>query len=317
MKKKISEAQVRIDITDLESSDFASLARMMELAGQAEQASTPGLGGDAMGGMGTPGSIGGALDSIMPGSEPEVGGMEEPGLDAGAEVGSPDMGTPDIGSEMEVGAEPSADPLQGAIDSLGGATDFGADMEEPQNEGMFESDESEEEDEDELIAEELHRMAMLSGLVLEDVEEVDSTDDVEDSDDTNIEEARIIPDLSLEEADGNDEHGPFKSEDEAIRDAKWKTNGELGDTFTVEPKEDGYFYWCRVMQEQAFSTEADPEFADTDGIQYSRHRMKPKFNGAALGDNPLREEDEEEDDESVDDIFESLQKKYNAFLGGK
>lgn len=297
MSKKINEAQVKLDILDLQSSDLATLARMMELAGQAQE------GSDVGNAMGVPGSIAGAVGSI--------GGSELPSEE---EVGFDMNGEPDVGSSMEVGAEPSIDPLQGAIDSLGGATDFGAEDSVPEIPEMMESEDSE--DQDDLIEEELKRMSKLSGIVTEDEDE----DDLADIDEDDLEESRIIPDLSLEEdTEGNNstEFGPFKSEQDAIRDAKWKTNGELGDTFTVEPKEDGFFYWCRVMEEQAFSTEAEPEFVDTDGIQYATHLMKPKFNGAALGDNPLREDDESEDDESVDDIFESLQKKYNEFLGGK
>lgn len=303
MSKKINEAQVKIDIMNLNSSDLSTLARMMELAGQAEQGAVPSTSSS----IGVPGSIAGAVDSM--------GNTEPSEVEVGYDVDS----EPDVSSSLEVGSEPDVDPLQSSIEELGGMTDFGAQDDELTDIDVVESEEIE--DEDAMIEEELKRMTHLSGIVTEDEDvEVDSDDDDdkdESDDDVDLDESRIIPDLSLEE-DTSDvtEYGPFDSEQDAIRDAKWKTNGELGDNFNVDQKEDGHFYWSRVMQEQAFSTEADPELVDTDGIQYSRHRMKPKFNGAALGDNPLREE-EQEDEETVDDIFESLQKRYTAFVGGK
>lgn len=52
-----------------------------------------------------------------------------------------------------------------------------------------------------------------------------------------------------------------------------------------------------------------PDFYDDDGIRNSRHVYKDKQPGTALGDNPIIGENDE-DDESVDSIFESITDKY-------
>jgi len=55
---------------------------------------------------------------------------------------------------------------------------------------------------------------------------------------------------------------------------------------------------------------------DDSGIQHSRHAYKGKQPGTALGDNPLVHESEDEDDESVEDIFESINNQYKKFMEG-
>jgi len=97
-------------------------------------------------------------------------------------------------------------------------------------------------------------------------------------------------------------------------DGQRQTNGFEGDNFIVVPKGNA-FYWRRTMQEDA-TTEPNPEFYDDSGIQHSRHAYKGKQPGTALGDNPLVHESEDEDDESVEDIFESINNQYKKFMEG-
>lgn len=118
------------------------------------------------------------------------------------------------------------------------------------------------------------------------------------------------------------EHGPFRTEREAVHDAMKVTNGTEFEHFAVIPGKDGY-YWRRNIQEE-LDNEPEPCMVDMDGIENSRHAFK-RQPGTALGDNGLREsefsvednpETEDEDEEDVEDILESINARYNAFLKG-
>lgn len=118
------------------------------------------------------------------------------------------------------------------------------------------------------------------------------------------------------------EHGPFRSHNAAVHDAMKQTNGTEYEHFVVIPGADG-FYWRRNLEED-LDNEPDLHQYNNDGIENSRHAFEPKRPGTALGDNPLGESvdddeeveiDDEEEDDSVEDIYESLQKKYNQFVG--
>lgn len=120
------------------------------------------------------------------------------------------------------------------------------------------------------------------------------------------------------------EHGPFRSEREAVHDAMRVTNGTEFEHFAIIPGQDGY-YWRRNMQE-GLDNEPDPSMVDMAGIENSRHPQK-RVPGTALGDNPLAEsedgkyspegnEENEEEDDKIEDILESINARYNAFIKG-
>lgn len=123
------------------------------------------------------------------------------------------------------------------------------------------------------------------------------------------------------------EHGPFRSEREAVHDAMKVTNGTEFEHFAVIPGKDGY-YWRRNMQE-GLDNEPEPEMVDMAGIENSRHPFK-RTPGTALGDNPLAEsedgeyslegneenEENDEEEDKVEDILESINARYNEFMKG-
>lgn len=128
----------------------------------------------------------------------------------------------------------------------------------------------------------------------------------------------------FESADGK-LNGPFQTERQAVEDGQSSTNGIEGDHFIVVPQGNAY-YWKRVMQEE-LQNEPEPHFADTDGIENSRHNYRHKR--TALGDNPLlhnvreseevdadNDKEDDNDDEDVEDICESLNAAYAKFIGG-
>lgn len=343
MTKKINEASIKVDVHGLESEDFETLSRMLALAGQAET---------------NTGSVSGPRGGLPPlrpmdfdsiGSEAETQPIMDPSDAMAAD--SPADGAGDLGA---------------AIDDLAGSvSDFGADAEETEMSLDMDgspSVESESDFEDEELADEvgvddismeldddgddfeMSSMTDLANMVesifMEDdsaAEEVVDTDAREDTDLDDAEEAaaeldesQILPDLSLEEdsIEGNgkmEKFGPFRSEREAVEDGQIRTNGIEGDHFIVVPQGNTY-YWQRVVQEE-LQNEPEPSFADTDGIENSRHNYRHKR--TALGDNPLlhnvreseevdADNDKEDDnnDEDVEDICENLNAAYAKFLGG-
>ena len=330
MAKKINEAQVKIDIAGLESEDLETLSRMLALAGQAErQASPVAAPVPSMGSM-TPSLPPIApldMDSIGAGAEEEVGGTMDGAIDA-----------------------PVEDPLEVAADSLSAeAGDFGGDSEEVSMDAEFEepgvADEEEfsldlsgqpqlesveeEEEEEEIIEEEFDFSRMLSLAGLQDEPEDEYSVEGNPDTEVKVEENTFLPDLTIsedEEQGDSTDFGPYNTEADAVRDGQAKTNGVEGDHFVVITK-GNKFYWRRVVDEDV-DNRPEPEYYDNDGNENRVHKFEPKFPGTALGDNPLNvnesdesvegnEELENESDEEVEDIFESLQKKYQQFLGDK
>ncbi|AFC21657.1 virion structural protein [Cronobacter phage vB_CsaM_GAP32] len=317
MKKQINEASVRIDVQGLESNDLETLSRMLALAGQAENK------GPQMGGMTS-------VPAIAPLDLDSIGGEDET-----QPIMSPDM-APSADDMSGAGAE----ELVSAVSDLAGSvTDFGADSLDSGVEDGVSSfsvgDESDLDSGDMMGQEEdsnytgdddfdMSRMSSLAGI--HESQDIDESDDVsDDSEDEADDEDQavaesLLPDLSLDEdsvateADAQKEFGPFRTEFECVQDGQQKTNGFEGDNFIVVPKGNA-FYWKRTMQEEV-QNEPNPEFYDDEGIRNSRHAYKGKQPGTALGDNPLVGESEDDEDESVDSIFESINKQYKKFMEG-
>lgn len=248
--KQINEAAITLDIAGLESDNFDIVARMMQLAGEAETPSEP----TAMA----------AVPAINP---------------------------------MMSNDAPSEDELS--------STDFGLEIPSEPEETNFADDYS------------VDRMIDLSG-VNEDISTKSELGNAFDNHvDLDLEESQLLPDLSLdadvqieEDSSSTDLRGPFDSEEAAVIDAQHQTNGVEGNNFILIPQ-DGMFYWKRVVTEQM----NEPEFSefDTDGITKSRHEIEPKRN--RIGDNGICEDEEiESEDESVDEIFESLNSRYQSYI---
>lgn len=315
MTKKINEAQVKIDIAGLESDDLETLSRMLALAGQAEHkdpvvAQVPSMG------------------AISP-SIPPIAPLDIDSIGADEEIG-----------EMETSID---DPLASAVDELSSdVADFGAEGDEVSMDAEFSEPDAEEDlsldlsgqpqlesvedddEEEEIIEEEFDFSRMLS---LAGINEEDEDFSVEDEPSDNKEQ--FLPDLSIvedEEPSNNTDYGPYSSEADAVRDGELKTNGVEGDNFVVIVK-GNQFYWRRVVDED-IDNRPEPEYYDNEGNEHRVHKFEPKAPGTALGDNPLNVNESEDDDspegnidleddsdEKVEDIFESLQEKYKKFLG--
>lgn len=350
MKKNLKEAAVTLDIAGLESSDLQALSELLALAGRAEQQSTPGAG------MGTGplapmdfDSIGG--DETQPIMDPSSAmSVDSPADGAGDLAAAVDdlAGTvTDFGADSEVedglgGDEMSMDV--GMDVEPEGEDDLGLDMSGLPTVESLSGDEEflkDVEEEDDIVENYTLRGLMRSVASIFESEE----DDDEESDDQDVEEDEaeqvdesLLPDLSLgldedapddrrdfgdtEHVVDSKEHGPFRSHNAAVHDAMKQTNGTEYEHFVVIPGADG-FYWRRNLEED-LDNEPDLHQYDNDGIENSRHAFEPKRPGTALGDNPLGESvdddeeveiDDEEEDDSVEDIYESLQKKYNQFVG--
>lgn len=320
MKKQINEASVRIDVQGLESNDLETLSRMLALAGQAENK------GPQLGGMTS-------IPAIAPLDMDSIGGDET----------QPIM-NPDMSPSMDDMSGAGADALGAAVDDLAGSvTDFGDEgLDSGMDAGvpsMEIEDESPDFGSDDISAEldqdytgdddfDMDRMSSLAGL--HESQDVDESDDVpeDDEDEANPDDQDVdtssigeslLPDLSLDEdsvATSTDqyadkEHGPFRTEFECVNDGQSVTNGIEGDNFIVVPKGNA-FYWKRTMQEDA-ENRPDPDFYDDDGIRNSRHDYRHKR--THLGDNPILSVNEDED-ESVDSILESINDKYKKFMEG-
>lgn len=328
MTKKINEASIKVDVNGLESADFETLSRMLALAGQAE---------------GNTGSVDGPITPSTQGGLAPLPAMDFDSI--GGEETQPIM-NPDDAMAADSPADGAGD-LGAAIDDLAGSvSDFGADSEEDEmsldmdGEPSIESS-SEFEVDDSMF--DMGRMSELAGIgesvVLEDDSAGEDFLNAEEEEDNQLSDAEeeaseidesLLPDLSLDEdsVEGNgkmEKFGPFRSEREAVEDGQIRTNGVEGDHFVIVPQGNAY-YWQRVVQEEL---QNEPECipAHTDGIENSRHNYKDKR--TALGDNPLlhnvreseevnADSDKEEDDneEDVEDICESLNAAYAKFIGG-
>ncbi|QOI71690.1 putative structural protein [Erwinia phage pEa_SNUABM_47] len=321
MKKQINEASVRIDVQGLESNDLETLSRMLALAGQAENKG-PQLGGMA------------SIPAIRPLDMDSIGGDEtqaimspetSPSADDMSGVGGSDLGAAvgDLaGSITDFGDEGLDNGMGSDVESMEvqdeSSPDFGSDDISSELDSEYTGDDDFD----------MGRMSSLAGI--HESQDVDDSDDVSDDsddevnpDDQSADEETIgeslLPDLSLDEdaispeEQPNQEFGPFRTEFECVNDGQEKTNGVEGDNFIVVPKGNA-FYWKRTVQEDA-DNRPEPDFYDDEGIRNSRHEYRNKR--TALGDNPILSVDEsEEDDESVDSIFESINDKYKKFMEG-
>lgn len=163
----------------------------------------------------------------------------------------------------------------------------------------------------------VERLGNLAGIH----EEINTKNDLDNTIDSHVDlslsETQLLPDLSLdtiEEDSTMNLHGPFDSEEATILDATKQTNGVEGNNFIILPQDNGYF-WKRVVSEQI----NEPEFTtyDDEGLQNSRHEMNPKKN--RIGDNAMCESGNDEvdlngDGETVADIFESLNSRYEQYI---
>lgn len=335
MTKKINEASIRIDVNGLESDDFESISRMLALAGKAETRT------GSIGGGGLPplqpmdfDSIGG--DETQPIMNPEDAMAPESPADGAGDLNS---AIDDLtGSMADFGADSEEDEMGLDMDGQP-SIESGSEMDggEFDDEVSFDDDTSTEMGDDDFNMDQMVRFAGLGESLNEDdaaAEEVVDTDEREDDDLDDAEEDsaaaildenQLLPDLSLEEnsveGDDNQPQGPFRTEREAVEHAQIQTNGAEGDHFVIVPHKNAY-YWKRTVQEE-LQNEPDPSYFDNDGIENSRHNFSPKRN--ALGDNPLlnnvRESEEvdadnDEEEEDVESIYESISAQYEKFLGG-
>lgn len=317
MKKTINEASVKIDVQGLESSDLETLSRMLALAGQAEKSGAP---------VGMP--------AMAPLDFDSIGGDE-------------DMTQPIMDPADAMSADSPADgasALDSAVDDLEGTvTDFG-DTGEDDISLDLEGDvalQSEPEEQDDFGLDAISKYAGLGeSFIKEDAAEEEVDTDSEEDDDLDtaegdaaeefLEENQILPDLSIDEDaitsdNAPQDFGPFSTEFAAVQNAEQKTNGVEGDNFIILAKGNAY-YWRRTVQENHTNI-PDPEYYDTDGIEHSRHKFKDKIPGTALGDNPLDRDvyesaeevdtQDEDDEETVEDILESISAKYAQFVGRK
>lgn len=284
MTNKINEAAITLDIVDFNSSDFETLAQILHLAGVAEQ------------GEADPAAI-----------SQDLGAPAAPGI--GDEVPM----------EPELGMEPDVNIVDTGIDSDLGGDDMGSEDDLTLGvDGSPVLDIADTDEDPELGGFDMDRMRQLSGIQ-ESVEEDEDAEDEEEQ----IDEGRILPDLTLGEdatEDRDVEFGPFRTEREAVENATEKTNGVEGDNFIVVVHANA-FYWKRTIQEDVL-LRPEPEDVNTDGVVYSKHEYE-RVPGTPAGNNGLKnrmnesdEESEECDDEdTVEALHESLNQRFQQYLG--
>lgn len=297
MVRKLKEASVKVDINGLESSDLEMLSRMLQLAGQAEQSAAL---------TGTPDLSQGvsALDINTPSTD--IGnGVPNTDVDPSMGVSMVDNSAPEIDivpdENVDITMQPELESEGDALGDVVGHDDISNEMD-----SMF--DESFD-----MAA--MRRIAGLNEDISDDNIDEDNESSDGDSDSEELDEARLLPDLSLNE-EPEEDFGPFRSQQECTMNAEMETNGVVGNNFIVMTKPDG-FYWKRTVQEDA-ENRPDPYEVDTDGIQHARHEYRHKR--TKLGDNTILtniHESDEEDDESVEELHESLNERYKKFLGEK
>lgn len=302
MTKKINEAAVKLDVVGLESDDLATLAQILTLAGAAESSSL----------QASPYPVQPEIEIDTP-VEPVV---DELPVQTDIDVQEPvqDDEFEEYSEEVPVNADDEFDiGLMNAMAGLHESTD---------GTWSVEGNESTELDSHEVEADINEDVDSEYDEITEDVSEDESTDAVEELDEN------LLPDLSLskdevqEDVEEVEEYGPFSSEMAASTSAQHETNGVEGDNFIVYPKGNA-FYWKRTMQEDVDFRPEDCE-VDTAGIRNSVHSYKDKRNH--LGDNPIlaREtvNDEsdvlnagEDDNDDLEKLRESLNARYNKFIG--
>lgn len=293
MKKQMNEANVKIDIDGLESSDMETLSRMLALAGQAEAPRQMGF-------------------SEIPRIEPLNLDTPEDEVEVSTVVDTPD----DL--------DAAAASLTGSVSDFGDDDELSVDIDDEDSvEYDTSSDDMDFEDDSFDSHFDMDRMSDLAGISEAVQSEETDEDDIEaeaDDEEEELDES-LLPDLSLDEdsiesmKSVRSEFGPFRSEMECVQDGQSKTNGYEGDNFVVIPKGDG-FYWKRTVQEDAVGR-PEGECYDDDGIKNSRHNIKDKRN--ALGDNKLLypvHESDEDDEKVLEEIKESINAKFAKFMGG-
>ncbi len=299
MSRKLKEAAVKVDINGLESSDLEMLSRMLQLAGQAEQSSAlQGSAPDLSQGIS-------ALDINEPSTDIGMDSMQEPSTEL-----DPSMGVSMVGDsepQMDIEPEEMVDvQMQPELESHGDSLGDVVGQDDISNETDSIFDESFD-----MAA--MRRIAGLNEDISDDNIDEDNESPEGDDDSEELDEARILPDLSLNE-EPEEVFGPFRSKQECEMNGQLETNGIPGSNFIVINKPDG-FYWKRTVQEDA-ENRPEPEQFDTDGIEHSRHEYRHKR--TKLGDNTILTNinEEDEDDETVEQIHESLNERYKKFIGG-
>lgn len=216
---------------------------------------------------------------------------------------------PELGLEPEVGI---TDPVIGDEPEQSDDITLGVD-------GQPVLDIADTDEDPELGGFDMDRMRQLSGIQ-ESVEDDAECSDEDEKEDDKIDES-FLPDLTLGEdaTEQRDvEYGPFRTERDAVQNGQEKTNGVEGDNFIVVAK-GGRYFWKRTIQEDVIMR-PEGEDVDTDGIVYSKHDYE-RVPGTARGDNglenPVNEDADssEEEDESVEQLHESLKDRYQKYLG--
>lgn len=280
MTRKINEAAITLDIVDFNSSDFETLAQILHLAGVAEH---------------------GEADASA--ISPELGAEPDLGTEVPSEI--PSEVPAEVGTEMK----PEDTDITLGIDGnpVLDITDDSDDIENPELDGF-----------------DMERMRQLSGLS-------ESTEEpVEDEEPEEKLEESFLPDLTLGEDATEErevEYGPFRTERDAVLNGQEKTNGVEGDNFIVVCRSNA-FYWKRTIQEDVLLRPEGSEY-NTDGIVYSKHGYE-KVPGTKQGDNGLKDRVNEAeqhcekhgpdcdgscDEESVEELHESLNARFQKYLG--
>lgn len=322
---KLTEANVNLNISDLNSSDMQALSQILSLAGQAEQA------GALMGGMDP---MGDGMMGGMPGSDlggepagPELGlgeggelSMAGPDEDYGAlgDVGADDepLISPldaapeddmDLGLGDDLGLEdPMGDPMAGDMggDDLGLGLEDDMGMEEPMGDELD-------------MMEGLDRIMALSGL-----------NESEETDEEEIDEAKEEDDEDqLDEAEGDDEEAALEegcSEDhideEEIDEAMIMMPGDQAVNAPMGQDAGADMEWMRqadTMGQDAPCSEippADPSVPEQDPAFMDMgdptvQQQEPAF--MSQGDqmrqlmDDMFNESEEEDEEPLDEAADA------------
>lgn len=301
MSRKLKEAAVKVDINGLESSDLEMLSRMLQLAGQAEQSSSLNAAPDLSQGVS-------ALDINQPSTDigAGFGGMDDQSTELDPSMGvsmvgdSDPMGDISSPEVVDIQAEPELESEGDPLASVVGQDDISNETDSIFDESF------------DMAA--MRRIAGLTEDISDDNIDEDNESSEGDDDAEELDEARILPDLSLNE-EPEEVFGPFGTEQECELNGQMETNGIPGSNFIVMSKPDG-FYWKRTVQEDA-ENRPEPVQVDTDGLQNARHDYRHKR--TKLGDNTILSNisEEADEDETVEQIHESLNERYKKFIGEK
>ena len=300
----MNEAQIRLDITDLTSSDAETLSQILSLAGRAENPA-PQMGVDVM--TGPVDTVGVDVMDTVSVTQPSVLSDNE----------DMDMMEDDASFMEDLERLKHLTGLQESHDmyceECGAKTADECECEcEDLHEGEGHEDHDEHEEGEEVIEEGDCPMSE------------DEHEDCDDSDDEMYrvmhlsglqENMRLMPNLDLDEdavaemgsvGIGNNKlYGPFKSRLEAQTEAKNSLGGGIENVnYTIITKPNG-FYWSEKVDEGLDYTPEAEEFV-ADGITKDVHKQAPKKPGR--GDNRLELPD-------VEELHESLNSAYKKFIG--